>query len=83
MLAVCDCLLNVFTATLHIGGRSSPHNLRMCHAMVTVTHLLWGDYHNFTEMFQVSGRAAHLFILFGIRKSCLNSRWCQSVLLDE
>jgi hypothetical protein len=37
--AVCDCLFNMFTATLHIGGRSSICNLRMCHAVVTETHL--------------------------------------------
>jgi len=39
--AVRDCLFNVFTATLHIGGRSSIHKLRMRHAMVTGTHLSW------------------------------------------
>ena len=32
---VHDCLFNIFTATLHIGGCSSIRNLRMCHAMVT------------------------------------------------
>jgi hypothetical protein len=32
--AVCDCLFHVFAATLHIGGRSSVHNLRKHHAMV-------------------------------------------------
>ena len=29
--AVCDCLFNIFTATLHIGGRSSICNLRTRH----------------------------------------------------
>ena len=38
--AVRDCLFNLFTATLHIGGRSSIRNLRTCHAVVTGTHLL-------------------------------------------
>jgi len=33
--AVCDCLFNIFTATLHIGGPSSIHNLRTCHPVVT------------------------------------------------
>jgi hypothetical protein len=33
--AVCDCLFNIFTATLHIGGHSSICNLRMRLAMVT------------------------------------------------
>jgi hypothetical protein len=41
--AVCDCLSNIFTATLHIGGRSSFHNLRMLHAMVTGSHI-WEVY---------------------------------------
>jgi len=40
LLAVHDCLFNIFTATLHIGGRSSIRNLRTHHAVVTGTHLL-------------------------------------------
>ena len=36
--AVRDCLFNLFTATLHIGGRSSICNLRTRHAVVTGTH---------------------------------------------
>jgi len=39
--AVCDCLFNIFTGTLHIGGRSSIRNLRTCHAVVTGTDLSW------------------------------------------
>jgi hypothetical protein len=39
LLAVHDCLFNLFTATLHIGGRSSIRNLRTRHAVVTGTHL--------------------------------------------
>jgi len=42
--AVRDCLFNIFAATLHIGGRSSIHNLRTRHAVVTGTHLSWDDY---------------------------------------
>jgi len=38
---VRDCLFNIFAATLHIGGRSSIHNLRTPHALVTGTHLSW------------------------------------------
>ena len=38
-LAVRDCLFSIFTATLHIGGRSSIHNLRIRHAIVTGTRL--------------------------------------------
>jgi len=36
--AVRDCLFNIFASTLHIGGRSSIHNLRMRHALVTGSH---------------------------------------------
>jgi len=36
--AVCDCLLNIFVATLHTGGCSSIHNLMMLHAVVTGAH---------------------------------------------
>jgi hypothetical protein len=39
LLAVRDCLLNIFAATLHIVGRSSIHNPRTRHAVVTGTHL--------------------------------------------
>jgi hypothetical protein len=39
--AVRVCLFNIFTATLHIGGRSSIHNLRTCHWVVICTHLSW------------------------------------------
>ena len=37
--AIRDCLFNIFAATLHIADRSSIHNLRTCHAVVTGTHL--------------------------------------------
>ena len=40
--AVCDCLFNIFAATLHIRGRSSIRNLRTRHAVVTGTHLPHG-----------------------------------------
>ena len=33
--AVRDCLVNIFAATLHIGGRSSIRNLRTRHVVVT------------------------------------------------
>ena len=49
--AVRDCLFNIYASPLHIGGRSSIHNLRICHAVVTGTHLSWFIclyiYHNF------------------------------------
>jgi len=35
---VHDCLLNIFTTPLHIGGLSSILNLRTCCAMVTEIH---------------------------------------------
>ena len=37
--AVRDCLFNLFTATVHIGGHSSIRNLRTRHAVVTGTHI--------------------------------------------
>src|SRR5215469_6936277 len=37
--AFCDCLFNIFAATLHIGGLSSIRNLRTRRAVVTGTHL--------------------------------------------
>jgi hypothetical protein len=39
LLAVRDCLFNIFGATLLIGGRSSIRNLRTRHAVVTGTEL--------------------------------------------
>jgi hypothetical protein len=41
MLAVHDCLFNIFTATLHIVGHSSICNPRTCHAVVSGFHLSW------------------------------------------
>ena len=41
-LAIRECLFNIFAATFHIGGRSSSSKLRMCHAVVTGTHLSQG-----------------------------------------
>jgi hypothetical protein len=37
--AVRGYLFNLFTATLHIGGRSSIRKLRTRHAVVTGTHI--------------------------------------------
>jgi len=37
--AVCDCLFNIFAATLHTGSRSSIRNLRSPHAVVTGTQV--------------------------------------------
>jgi hypothetical protein len=39
--AVRDCLLNIFAATLHIGGRSSMRNLTTRHVVVTGIHLFF------------------------------------------
>ena len=38
MSAVCDCLFNIFAATLHTGDRYSTRCLRTLHAVVTGTH---------------------------------------------
>jgi hypothetical protein len=51
--AVRDCFFNILAATLHIGGRSSIHNLRMLHAMVTRTHSSRGMYNYYRKMFTV------------------------------
>jgi hypothetical protein len=37
-----DSLFNIFTATLHIGGRSSNRNPSTCHVAVTGTHFSYG-----------------------------------------
>jgi len=37
--AVRGCLFSLFTATHHIGGRSSIRNPRTRHAVVTGTHI--------------------------------------------
>jgi hypothetical protein len=42
--AVCDCLFNISAATLHVGGCSSSHNLRILPAMVTGSHMSWEVY---------------------------------------
>ena len=39
--AVCNCLFNIFAATLHIGGCSSICNLRTRQAVVTGTNIWW------------------------------------------
>jgi len=45
---VCDCLINIFAVTLHIGDRSSIRNLRTRQAVVTGTHLSRNQkYNNF------------------------------------
>ena len=76
--AVHYCLFNIFTATLHIAGRSSIHSLRMRHAVVTRTHLSWGDYDILAEIFQESGRAAHS----GLRK-CIHFIWSKEELPQQ
>jgi hypothetical protein len=37
--AVRGCLFNIFTDTVHLGGRSSIRNLRTRHAVMTGTHI--------------------------------------------
>ena len=39
LLAVRNCLFNIFAATLHTGGLSTIRNQRMRHAVVTRTLL--------------------------------------------
>jgi hypothetical protein len=51
--AVRDCLFNIFTAILHIGGHSSIRNLRMHHALVQglTYHMgtVWNNSYNTEE----------------------------------
>ena len=44
------CLFNLFTATLHIGGRSSIRNLRTRHAVVTGIHIRGKEHPTFDKM---------------------------------
>jgi hypothetical protein len=51
LLAVCDCLFNIFAATLHIGGCSYIRNLRTRNVVVIGSHLSlitgeWRKLHN-------------------------------------
>jgi len=39
--ATYGCLFNIYADTPHIGGHSSIRNLKIHHAVVTGTHLLW------------------------------------------
>jgi hypothetical protein len=51
--AVRECLLNIFAATIHMGGRSSIRNLRTRHAVVTGTHLQHGSLNHFIRLFPI------------------------------
>jgi hypothetical protein len=42
LLAVRDCLFSIFAATVHIGGRSSIHNLRTRRSVTKATYLSHG-----------------------------------------
>ena len=84
--AVHYCLFDIFAATLRIGGRSSIHNLRRRHAVVTGTHLSLGDYHILAEMFLESGTAAHSglrkFIHFIWSEEELPQQWMVSISVN-
>ena len=56
LLTDCDCLFNIFAATLLIGGHFSIHNLRTRHAVVTGTHLSRQTIHYTNENFRVLKR---------------------------
>jgi hypothetical protein len=64
--AVRGCLFNLFTASLHIGGRSSIRNLRTRHAVVTGTHIhgLYRSTHLNTRSFYLSNIIYQLPPLF-------------------
>jgi len=63
LLAVRDCLFNIFAATIHNGGRSSIRNLRTRHAVVTGTHLSWIPKYLLVKTgVQLSGNILHCVI---------------------
>jgi len=77
MSAVCDCLFNIFAATLHTGGHFSNRKLRMCHAVLSGTHLF--RLHSYYDGFIVTNHSedvlspciistAAYFLLFFIPK---------------
>ena len=41
LLSDCNCVFNIFAATLHIGDRPSIRIMWMWHTVVTGTHLSW------------------------------------------
>jgi hypothetical protein len=49
--AICDCLFDVFAATLHIGARSSSRNLRTRQAGLKVNHLSRSVYKQLDQKF--------------------------------
>ena len=63
LLAVHDCLFSLFVATLHIGGRSSIHNLRTRHAVVTGTHLSHGSSLYVTSYIKLCLCDIHLYVI--------------------
>ena len=92
LLSVNNCLFNIFVDTLHIGGLSSICNLRMLHAVVTVTHLSWTHGNLPIQIYeeknkiisQVYHAVSHMFLqltpimnLSGIKHSCVSSGDCK------
>ena len=59
--AVRDCLFNIFAATLHIGSRSSTHNLRTPHSVVTGTLLSRKKLCNVGKFYSFD-----IYVLFGV-----------------
>ena len=57
--AARDFLFNIFTATLHTGGRSSIRKLSMRRAVVTGTDLSWTKY---LEMDKINNNLHNLFL---------------------
>ena len=49
LLAIRECLFNIFAVTVHTGGRSSTRNLKTRHAAVMGTQLLRRILHTIME----------------------------------
>ena len=58
--AVCGCLFKLFTATLHIGGRSSIRNPRTCHAILIELPSYIGIIYIFDKIYDVLERLTGL-----------------------
>ena len=76
--AVRGCLFNIFTATLHIGGHVSIHNLKMCHAVASGFHLSWLYYIVWWIYYNKWFRRC--IVIMYIKHYCFLSSWYVSFL---
>ena len=82
--AVHDCLLNIFAATLHTGGRSSTRKLWSRHAVVTGTRLSWASNNNRDNNNNNNNNNPHAVTIYWlVWKIFLNSHHLQGAEEDE